>query len=139
MEVSLLCPHCKKALTLELLPNTPFPLCVHCGKNPFPHPTESFKSSLTLDQCPTCGSPHMYQQKDFNRKLGVSLLVMGALLAYPTYGISMLVVTGIDFALYRLVKEVGCCYRCKSQFRGNEIKGLPAFELGLNDYYRSTS
>jgi len=82
----------------------------------------------------------VYQQKDFNRTIGVSLLVVGVILSFWTYGISLLVVTLIDFLLYRFVGNVGVCYQCQSAFRDDPaIARLEPFNLQLHDYYRSAT
>jgi len=91
-----------------------------------------------LQPCPVCETEHVYKQKDFNRKLGVLLLLVGIAGSYFTYGLSLLVVALFDWWLYRHVGEVGLCYRCHSQFRGSpEVDALPPFTLQLHDYYKS--
>ena len=90
-----------------------------------------------LSQCLVCGTPHLYRQKDFNRKLGVGLVIVGVLLAYFTYGLSLLTVAIIDFVIYRSVGEVACCYQCESQYRGVGIDVVPPFNLSLHDYYQN--
>ena len=80
----------------------------------------------------------MYRRKDFNQKLGILLVVVGVLLAYFTYGLSLLGVTLIDFFLFRKVREVGICYQCHAEFRKSLlIDQLVPFDLELFDYYRN--
>lgn len=91
-----------------------------------------------LQPCPVCETEHVYKQKDFNRKLGILLLLVGIAGSFYTYGMSLLVVAIFDWWLYRHVGEVGLCYRCHSQFRGSpEVEALPPFTLQLHDYYKS--
>ena len=110
------------------------------------HATEDFVILQKMDQCPFCGCQHIYRQKDFNRKLGVGLLALGAVAAFFTYGLSMVAVALLDWSIYRRVGWVGCCYQCGAQFRGagrgtgrgtESINELPVFELGLHDYYKN--
>lgn len=64
--------------------------------------------------------------------------MLGVALAYFTYGASLLVVTLIDWLLYRQVQEIGCCYTCGSVFRHSaKIRQLDPFSLGLHDYYKN--
>lgn len=139
MEVSAQCPHCQSHQKQLLeFPLQELPYCVSCKKNLFPHPTHNFKKEAYLDQCPLCGSAHVFRRKDFNQKLGVALIVLGVALAYFTYGVSLLVVTLIDFFLFRRIKEVGICYQCQAEFRNHApLVNLPAFDLELHDYYQN--
>ncbi|NBX77200.1 MAG: hypothetical protein EBQ92_11645 [Proteobacteria bacterium] len=138
MELKLSCPHCQKPqrqlLSWPLGPS----FCESCQTPLLVHPTESFLNQKQLDQCPLCGSAHLYRRKDFNQKLGIVLVVLGVALAYFTYGVSLLIVTFIDFFLVRKVKEVGVCYQCKTEFRNSPlVAGLEPFDLELFDYYRN--
>lgn len=133
MEILVECPRCRSRL--EVSDRT----SQHCGETLFPNATDRFKREGFLNQCPACGADHLYRQKDFNRKLGIGLVVVGIFFAWWTYGLSLLFVTIVDWWLYRRVGEVGCCYQCPTQFRGSEVAGLPAFDLELHDYYRSRS
>ncbi len=95
-------------------------------------------SPPSLEPCPVCEAEHVYKQKDFNRKLGILLLLIGVAGSFYTFGLSLLVVTIFDWWLYRHVGLVGLCYRCHAQFRGSpEIEKLPPFTLQLHDYYKS--
>ncbi|NBV51846.1 hypothetical protein EBR78_11600, partial [bacterium] len=81
---------------------------------------------------------HLYQRKDFNQKLGIGLIVLGVVLAYFTYGLSLLLVTGIDWWLSKRIPPMGACYRCKSEFRNSKlIRSMEPFNLQLYDYYRN--
>ena len=111
----LACPHCEHGLAAEAQAQTP---------------TE-------LERCPVCNGYEFYRQRDFNRRLGVALVVLGVILAWPTRGLSLLVVALVDLALYALLPRITICYRCEAIFRG-----LPAgagggdFDLSTADKYR---
>lgn len=86
--------------------------------------------------CPVCGCPDLYRQRDFNRKLGVAIVVVGAALAPFTHFISLAACALIDFALYLLVAEIAVCYHCRSIFGGYpEIGKIQPFDLNTSDKY----
>src|SRR5688572_21626400 len=110
LEITFECPKCKEWPTAVWLKERPL-RCSNCEET---RPLLAQPPALT--PCPVCETEHVYKQKDFNRKLGVMLLVFGVIGSYWTYGLSLLVVTGFDWWLYRHVGEVGLCYRCHAQF-----------------------
>ena len=76
--------------------------------------------------CVSCGHDTLYVQKDFNRTLGVAIVVAGSLASLyffsksePLYGmLALFVSAGIDFLIYSLVGEVTVCYACHAIYRG---------------------
>jgi len=76
--------------------------------------------------CVGCGHDTLYVQKDFNRTLGVAIVVAGSLASLyffsksrPVYGmLALFVSAGIDFLIYSLVGEVTVCYACHAIYRG---------------------
>lgn len=138
MEVQAHCPSCSHSFSGVLVFPAPKLDCPSCSKEALKHPTQSFFQGERLNQCPFCGCSHLYRRKDFSQKWGIGLVVLGVVLAYYTYGISLLVVTLIDFFLFRRTQELGICYQCKSEFRNSAlIAKLEPFDLQLFDYYRS--
>jgi hypothetical protein len=138
MDVKVLCPDCSHRFRQSIAFPNPILVCPHCSATPLKHPTQTFTEGTALNQCPICGSSHLYHRKDFSQKLGIVLVVLGVALAYFTYGLSLLVVTLIDFFLFKRTHEVGICYQCQSEFRKSElITQLEPFDLQLFDYYRS--
>jgi len=71
-----------------------------------------------LERCLCCGLDRLYLQKDFNRKLGLGIFALAALLSVPTWGLSLLAATILDAALYRFLADVTVCYGCGAQHRG---------------------
>jgi predicted RNA-binding Zn-ribbon protein involved in translation (DUF1610 family) len=137
MDFSTFCPHCNKHQEYSLSAFTPRS-CAPCSQDLFPLASDTFKEDFTFNQCPHCGADHLYRQKDFNRKVGISLLAVGIVFSYWTYGLSLLAVTLLDGWLYRKVGDVGCCYRCHSQFRNDsQVSLIPVFDLELFDYYQN--
>ena len=71
-----------------------------------------------IEFCVSCGSKRLYSQKDFNRVLGVGIVVIGAVLSPWTYGLSLVACMAIDYGLYYLVPEITICYACDAIHRG---------------------
>jgi hypothetical protein len=76
--------------------------------------------------CVACGHDTLYNQKDFNRNLGVGIVVVGSLISLfffsrsqPIFAmLALFVSAGVDFLIYSLVKEVTVCYSCHAIYRG---------------------
>jgi hypothetical protein len=68
--------------------------------------------------CLACGSDKLHTQKDFNRKLGLFIVLVGAALSPWTYGMSLVACMGIDYGLYYFVPEIAVCYACDAIHRG---------------------
>jgi predicted amidophosphoribosyltransferase len=138
MELKLSCPQCKNKQKRVLSWPLGTVVCEGCKKPLLEHSTEALLNQKRIDQCPVCGAAHLYRRKDFNQRLGILLVVVGVVLAYFTYGLSLLVVTLIDFFLVRRVREVGVCYQCQAEFRKSDlVDSLKPFDLELFDYYRN--
>lgn len=108
-EASLLaCPHCKR----------PIPLRVDT----------SISEKHTVHTCVACGHENLYIQKDFNRALGIGIVVVGVLTSVffmsrsePLFAMVALGGTAaVDYLLYRLVGDVTVCYACHTIYRGFE-------------------
>ena len=90
-----------------------------------------------LKVCPGCERQDFYSQKDFNRKLGVIIFVIAAIISTimlwiglgPQWYLSTFVVLyGVDFFLFRRLNQIAICYKCDAIFRDvkniNEIAGF---------------
>jgi hypothetical protein len=97
--------------------------CSHCG-HAQPMAAAAFDETGRLrdpvEVCIACGGKRLYSQKDFNRKLGVAIVVVGAVLSPWTYGLSLVACMGIDYGLYYVVPEITVCYGCDAIHRGFE-------------------
>ena len=71
----------------------------------------------SIEICPVCGCKHLYRQRDVNRALGCLLVAIGAALVPWTYGISLIVLSAVDFFFYRRLSLSVVCYRCDTVFR----------------------
>jgi hypothetical protein len=64
----------------------------------------------------------------------VTLVVIGAIFVPWTWGLSLLAVTVLDFALYYILGDVTVCYACRAVHRGyprNPAHG--PFDLATHD------
>lgn len=102
----LSCPSCKKPIPLRL--------------------DKSILENHIVDHCVACGHDSLYIQKDFNRSLGIAIVVVGGLISVyflsrsePLYAMTSLGITAaVDYFLYRLVGDVTVCYACHTIYRG---------------------
>ena len=96
-----------------------------------------------LKDCPGCSRKDFYSQKDFNRKLGVILVVLAAVVSTvmlyfginPLWYLSTFIVLyALDFVLFRRLKPIAVCYKCQSVFRDvANIQEIPGFDHEMND------
>ncbi len=72
----------------------------------------------TVHQCSVCGCKDLHQHKDFNKKLGIGLFIIGAIFAPWTYYTSLIAALIIDACLYPFFPWMMVCYKCMAEFRG---------------------
>ena len=120
--------------------------CDHC-ENTFKldfHPESS--TEFALKSCPICKGDEFFEQKAFNRNLGMAIVVIGALgmlimiaLGHeaPTAYIFLGAAVVIDWLLYQFLPNVTVCYKCDSVFKGIQFPGKTGeFSLSTHDGYR---
>jgi hypothetical protein len=87
-----------------------------------------------IARCAACDQDQLYFQKDFNRRTGIALVVIGSVFVPWTYGLSLLGVTILDYIVWRLVKDVIVCYRCQAVHRGYPPNpDVKPFDLVIHD------
>lgn len=87
-----------------------------------------------IERCAACDHDQLYFQKDFNRRTGIALVVVGSIFVPWTYGLSLLAVTILDYAVWRMVKDVIVCYRCQAVHRGYPPNpAIKPFDLVVHD------
>lgn len=127
--VHFLCTQCEQRLARAAgeLPRA----CEHCGaETSVVAPPEN----AIIDRCAACAHEQLYFQKDFNRRTGIALVVVGAVFVPWTYGISLLAVTILDYIVWRVVKDVIVCYECQAVHRGYPANpALQPFDLVIHD------
>ncbi len=115
--INVPCPICQKPHTLHLTTKV----------------IEGFEKS-EIHQCPECQRLDFYSQKDFNRKLGVLLFVIAAILSIWTYGISFIVLYLFDLLLFKKLGLIAICYNCQAIFRqAKNVQNIPGFDHEMND------
>lgn len=133
MNMTLTCENCGSGV--HLTPGTDIKTaeCKICNHTqPVKFNETHVKAELT--DCPCCSRKDFYKQKDFNRKIGVALFVIAAVLSIWTYGISFIVLYMMDLLLYRKLPEIAICYKCNSIFRGvSNILDIHGFNHEMND------
>lgn len=87
-----------------------------------------------LCQCPVCSRKDFYQQKDFNRKIGVALFVIAAIASIWTYGLSLVALWLVDLVLFKKLGNIAICYKCQTIFRKvANIDEIRPFDHEMND------
>ncbi len=143
MKIQFLCPHCKHELEFEDLSQDESP-CPLCQKTIPLRITARMRRDNVVDHCAVCDCNTVYVQKDFNRTLGVSIFVAGAILFLLCAWKNRLVEGTLVWAafvladglLYKFLSDVTICYKCYAQYR--EVASNPdnqPFELGLAEKY----
>ena len=124
--VHFLCPACEWRLARAT--GEPAEPCEHCAA------ANSVTAPAAVERCAACGHDQLYFQKDFNRRTGIALVVVGAIFVPWTWGLSLLGVTILDYIVWRVVKDVIVCYACQAVHRGYAIPpAIKPFDLVIHD------
>lgn len=141
IRVTLKCPECDSALPFEAA--SP-PSSVTCGRCRHAIPltvTEALCEDRAVDACPQCQGADFYVRKDFDPKLGLTVVIVGGLISagFYWYGLDLIAygVLGlaalIDLVVYGRLKDLTVCYRCHTEFRGSYTPTAPVFDLATAD------
>ncbi len=133
MQVQITCAGCGSGVTVVPSLEANAAKCDVCSHvTPLKFTNDHIHSHLV--DCPVCERKDFYQQKDFNRKIGVALFVVAACLVPWTYGLSLLALYLLDVFLFRRLSMIAICYKCKTIFRQIEnIKEIREFDHEMND------
>ncbi len=108
-----------------------------CGACEAPHAvacSAALRAGGPLDRCPVCSRSDFWRRKDFPRKLGLGIVAVAAVLAFYTYGISLVVASLVDAGLYLFLRDLAVCYSCRAEVRGVSLpKAVQAFDLPHQD------
>jgi len=126
--VHFLCPRCERRLAR--IAGEPPHACDQCNT---PSPVVAPPENAVIDRCAACDHDQLYYQKDFNRKTGIALVVLGA--AFVPWTILPLIgVTILDYIIWKVVKDVIVCYECQAVHRGYAIPpAIKPFDLVVHD------
>ena len=132
-EITFRCPACQGEAVCALDGRG---ACPACGAQPALEVPESWEQSAMVDRCPACGSGELYVQSDFNQRVGIAVVAVGAVLAPFTSYLSLVAAAAIDAALYTMLPQVTICYRCHAHFRGfRRNPAHHAFDLHVAEQY----
>lgn len=93
--------------------------CPACGQQTPLALSRSLREDRIVDECPACGGRQLYVQRDFNRRAGLAIVLLGAALApFTPYYSSLVAAALVDAGLYAVLPEIAICYRCQAHFRG---------------------
>jgi hypothetical protein len=111
--------------------------CRSCAATPALTVPAATRASRVVERCPACDSALLYVQRDFNQKVGLGIVVLGAVLApFTPFYSSLMVAALVDAGLYALLPEITVCYRCQAHFRGFARNPRhQAFDLHIAEQY----
>lgn len=141
MEVTVRCHRCDGALPVRPDAESAQIECGGCGQAFLLSFSDAVRADRQVDGCPVCRGGDFYLRKDFDPKLGVTIVVVGALISagfyyfgldLVAYGI-LAAATLIDLAIYSRLSDVTVCYRCRAEFRGAYERTAGAFDLHTAD------
>jgi hypothetical protein len=115
--------------------------CGGCGRDIPLKCTDAVRADRAVDRCPVCDGADFYMRKDFDPKIGLTVVIIGALIsaAFYWYGRDLIAysilgaATLIDLMIYGRLKDLTVCYRCHSEFRGGFEHKAVAFDLHTAD------
>ena len=126
LRVELDCPRCSRSVTWRVADGEASRPCAGgCGWVLHPIVPDPLARAALLERCVSCGEHRLYRQRDFNRKVGLLVVLGGALLSLAllpvsplwAYGVLFLL-AAVDLAMYLRLPEVAICYRCQARHRG---------------------
>lgn len=133
MEVQITCSSCGSSVEVvpdHLAKKAECTVCQHVMDVNF---TTEHEHGI-LKECPVCTRMDFYKQKDFNRKIGVLLFVIAAILSIWTYGLSLVALYLCDLFLFRKLSLVAICYKCTTNFRRvANIQEIRDYDHEMND------
>jgi hypothetical protein len=143
MDILARCPQCDAGLPVHAAQaDAPDAIkCGSCGREIPLSLSVAVRADQAVDRCPVCAGGDFYLRKDFNPKLGLTIVIIGAAISagfywfkrdFIAYGI-LAFATLIDLVIYGRLKEVTVCYRCHTEFRGGYTRTAPAFDLHTAD------
>jgi hypothetical protein len=133
MEVQITCKQCGSSIEVHPAVSASRVECGVCQTQQEVRFTSEHESGV-LKECPVCSRMDFYKQKDFNRKIGVILFVIAAVLSIWTYGLSLVALYLLDLFLFRRLSLVAICYKCQTNFR--QVKNMSEirdFDHEMND------
>jgi hypothetical protein len=141
MQVIAHCPKCDAGLPVAAAEAPESIRCGRCGRLVELSFSDALRSDALVDACPVCRGSDFYLRKDFDPKLGLTVVIIGALVSAVFYwfgedliAYSILAAAAlIDLIVYSRLGDVTVCYRCHSEFRGKYKRTAKHFDLHTAD------
>ena len=141
MRITARCPECDASLPFDAEDPPTAIRCGKCGRGISLRVTEAVQNDTAVDVCPVCDGGDFYIRKDFDPKVGLTVVVIGALISAGFYWFGQdLIAYGIlagavviDLIVYGRLGDVSVCYRCHAEFRGKYKRTAGAFDLHTAD------
>jgi hypothetical protein len=141
MQIVAKCPKCDAGLPVHAGEAPTAITCGGCGRDIPLAFTEAVKTDRSVDRCPVCSGGDFYIRKDFDPKIGLTVVIIGALISAGFYwfgrdliAYSVLASAAlIDLVVYGRLKDLTVCYRCHSEFRGAYPRTAGPFDLHAAD------
>ena len=126
MKVVAHCPKCDAGLPVTAAEAPESIKCGRCGHLLALVYSESIRGDSRVDLCPVCRGADFYIRKDFDPKVGLTVVIIGALISAGFYWFGEdLIAYGIlggaaliDLLVCGRLGDVTVCYRCRSEFAG---------------------
>ena len=149
--IQVRCPRCDEVLLYDVgrLTVAGDPDCPGCGLGRVPRDSRSSvpvpDPAAPVETCWYCANDEFYVQKDFNRKLGLWIVILSALVVFLVMllrghreGIVVLLVIALlDAIVYHVSPTVSVCYLCQGVYRGFPLAPQPrGFYLGSEEKYK---
>jgi len=133
MSVQITCPNCTSSIEVHPDHNAHKVDCAVCQHTMDINFNADHEHGV-LKECPVCSRQDFYKQKDFNRKIGVALFVIAAILSIWTYGLSLIALYLVDLFLFKRLALVAICYKCQTNFRSlTNMAEIRDYDHEMND------
>jgi hypothetical protein len=141
MQILVRCPQCDAGLPIDASRAPERITCGSCGREIALTWSPAVRGDESVDTCPVCTGGDFYVRKDFNPKIGLTIVIIGAGISAVFYWFKRDVIaysilafaTLVDLVIYGRLKEVTVCYRCHSEFRGAYKRTAGGFDLHTAD------
>jgi ribosomal protein L40E len=135
------CPKCDARLPIDAFEPADAIRCGRCGREIRLTISAAIRDDSAIDSCPVCQGADFYTRKDFDPRVGLTIIIVGAtvsavfywfrrdLIAYSLLAAAALV----DLVVYGRLKDLVVCYRCHAEFRDAHARTASAFDLHTAD------
>jgi len=138
MPVNFRCKRCGNGMWMESDRGSAEVSCGRCARVQHVDADRGLDEQGQLVRCFVCECDKLYRQRDFNRKMGVIVVAIAAVLAPFTRYISLVVAALIDFLLYVSVGEIALCYHCGCIHRGFDFpESIEGYDLATHERYEN--